>query len=654
MQQPTLQERLSAYQQWRARVVRAIRELDDWLKENQRTSDEASACIQAALAAIHSDRLNIAFLSRGGRGKSELISALLFHDYGRRLLPSYTGHTNPGPIELCWDAERGEASLSLLPIETLGQDIHFAQLRTEPAHWVQHPLDIQDPEQSATRLREMTQTKIVSRAEADRLGLTALAPEPGADPGLDPGAIEIPKWRHAIVSFPSPLLRLGLAIFDLPGLGWTEIATEVLAQAGVVVCVLAADQGVEAADLDLWRRHFPAMGSPRQEAVVVALNEIDQLWGQGEDAAVAQQIAQRRLAAAAALGIEAAQVFPVSAHSALAARIRGDKVLLLRTGIEALETDIVTKLLQAKRKAHVDNLATGLDKILERNRVGIAAGIDRAKTRLTELDELREKSNALIMQMLEKTRQEQETYLRSVQRFQSSREELILETKRCRDILDRDTIEALVVRTHTDMVRSWTTAGMASAMKDLFEELRHAMQAIATDCERIRKVVRETYDGFQHDFGFDLTAPQVFVPMKYRVEIELLYQEVEAFRRSPGLALAEQGVVIKRFQEVLVSRARVLFDQLRAAFDAWIRDTLQPLAERIEEHKVVMEERLDNLQRLGRSKDETQLHIEEAHARYVELAQQLTVLRNIYNTLHHDPAPEHDAGEHQRAAAQRA
>ncbi len=649
MQQPTLQERLGAYRQWRVRVARAIKELDGWLTENQRANADTRACLTSALAGMHSDHLNVAFLSGGGRGKSELINALFFHDYGRRLIPSYTGRTDTCPTELCWDAEHGTAFLRLLPIETLGQGTPFVELRADPSRWIQHSLDVQDPEQTTNRLREVTQTKIVARAEAIRLGL-AKAGLGGA--ATDP--VEIPSWRHAIVSFPSALLRLGLVILDIPSLGMPEVATDMLAQAHVVVCVLAADQGVDSGDLDLWRRHFRGLGGARQKGVVVALNKIDRLWGQDEDNAGNQQVAQRRFAAAAALGVEAAQVFPVSAQQAMTARARGDKALLRRAGIENLEAHILTQLLAAKRKAHLAALDAGLGKILERNRTRITARIDRAKTRLTELEAFREKSNTLIVQMLEKTRQEQEVYLRSVQRFQTGREALILETKRCRDILDKDNIEALIIQTHSDMVRSWTTPGMATAMKGLFDELRRAMQAIATESERIRKLVRETYDGFQRDFGFETAPPKVFVPMKFRVEIELLYQEVEAFRRSPGLALVEQGVVIKRFHEELVSRARVLFDQLRAAFDTWIRDTLQPLAEQIQEHKVVMERRLDNLQRLGRSKTDSQRHIEETQAEYVELAKKLTALRNIYNTLHQDPVPERAAGANPRVAAQRA
>ena len=131
----------------------------------------------------------------------------------------------------------------------------------------------------------------------------------------------------------------------------------------------------------------------------------------------------------------------------------------------------------------------------------------------------------------------------------------------------------------------------------------------------------------------------------------LVYQEVEAFRRSPGMALSGQGMVIRRFHQQMVSRAQVLFDQLRVAYDGWIRDTLAPLAEEIQEHKLMMEKRLENLQRIGRSKDAVQKRIDDMQAQYLGFAQELTALRNIHNALHYDPLTEQDAPQKPRLVA---
>jgi hypothetical protein len=175
---------------------------------------------------------------------------------------------------------------------------------------------------------------------------------------------------------------------------------------------------------------------------------------------------------------------------------------------------------------------------------------------------------------------------------------------------------------------------MKQSMKFLFDELRRAMQAVTTRSELTRKSVRGIYQRFQNEFGFDSVQPYKFSTMKFRVELELLYQEAEAYRRSPSLAMTEQSYVVKRFYQVLVSRARGIFLQLNQSLDEWLSHALDPLVGQIQQHKDMMEKRLVNLQKIGRSKNTLQVRIEDLEGQYAELARQLTALRNMYNGIH--------------------
>lgn len=640
MQAPIFQQRLAAYRQWKTRVSRAVLELESWLTTEGQATVEIRERIRHTLAALERDRLTVAFVAEFSRGKTELINAIFFADYGRRLLPSAAGRTTMCPTELLWDGERSEAYLRLLPIETRAQDAPIAQIKADPKQWVHYPLHLQDPEQMAATLNEILQTKMVSMAEATRLGLSTVGL--GGDGHPPARQVEIPKWRHAIVSFPHPLLKQGLVILDTPGLNALgsepELTLSMLPAAQAVLFVLAADTGVTRSDLEMWQHHLKGFQSGRQRGILVALNKVDVLWDELMEARATEAAVQRQRAGTAqTLGVSEDIVFPVSAQKALLAKVRGDEALLRRSALPALERFLSTRMLETKHQVLLDTLESSIGELIERNRVRISGRIAQIKAQLQELETLREKSDDVIAHLLEKTRQEQEQYLKGVHQFQVSREELIVETRLCRQILDRETIEELIDKAHRDMVQSWTTHGLAGAMKGLFEELRRAMQTVANESERIRKMVRLTYQRFEEEFGFNITPPKVFVPMKFRVEIELLYQEMDALRKSPGMALAEQGVVIRRFHQQMVDRARTLFDQLRVTFDTWIRDALQPLAGQIQEHKLMMEKRLENLQRIGRSKDSLQSRIDDMQKQYVELAKQLTALRNIHNALHYDP-----------------
>ena len=237
--------------------------------------------------------------------------------------------------------------------------------------------------------------------------------------------VEIPKWRYAILSVPSPLLRLGLVVLDVPVLDsrWRELdlAADLLAGVHTIVTVLAVGQEDWAADLHLLQQ----CNDGGWIGLVVALNKIDRLWNEGGGAQVERAIAERRAAAAAALGVDEVQVFPVSAQNALIARVRGDKDLLRAAGIEALEAHLLTELLRTRRQVHVAALDQVLGGILDHNRARVIARMDRAKTQLAELEAFRVKSTEVMGPLLGKIRQEQEVYRRSVQRFHTCRADLI-------------------------------------------------------------------------------------------------------------------------------------------------------------------------------------------------------------------------------------
>ena len=653
---PALQQRLTSYQQWKTRLEGAIAELEHWLEDHRRATPGARQRIKAARRVIERDRLVVALVSEPSRGSGELVNALFFPHVGGRLLPSSQGPSTRCPTEILWDHERGEANLRLLPIETRAQQTPIASLKTDATQWVCRPLNVQDPEQMAGTLNAVLETKTVSLAEAVRLGL------PGA--GLAPdgpaaaGQVELPKWRYAIVSLHHPLLEQGLVLLNASGVNALDaesgLTTSILPAVQAVLFVLAADKGVTPSDLKLWQSHLTSLQGTPRNATLVVLNKVDLLTGDRRDHAASDAAtASQRRDIAEALGIDEDAVYPISARNGLAAKIRKDDRGLRRSGLPLLEQHLGTRMLESKQQDLIETINGEIAPVLDRNRARIASHLARVKIKLEELEQQRGQGQELVERLLETTRCEQERYLKGVEQFQLSREALVAATGKFRHILEGDTIETRIERAHQDLLRSWTTAGLKRAMKSLFDDLRRVMQTVATESDRTRKLVRATYQSFRDDFQCDTPIPNVFVTIKYRVEIELLYQEVEVFRRSLAMALSSRDAVIRRFDEQMVSRARVLFDQLRSAFDGWIRETLEPLADEIQEHKAMMETRLKNLQRIGRSDDALDKRIEAIQHLCDGLAQDLTVLRNIHDALQDDPSAEHRAPSRLRLVSAR-
>ena len=100
----SLVKRFQAYSAWRANVASRIGAYRRWLQENELADAQTELRIGSLLERLGEDKLTIAFVAEFSRGKSELINAIFFADYGRRLLPSSSGRTTMCPTELQWDA----------------------------------------------------------------------------------------------------------------------------------------------------------------------------------------------------------------------------------------------------------------------------------------------------------------------------------------------------------------------------------------------------------------------------------------------------------------------------------------------------------------------------------------------------------------------
>ncbi|MGD2082419.1 MAG: dynamin family protein [Chromatiales bacterium] len=627
-----LQQQLHAYQQWKKRLRDNIRAYRNWLEAHDMAQAATLQRIELALETLHGDRLTVAFVAEFSRGKTELINAMFFADQGRRLLPSTAGRTTMCPVELFYDREMDEPYLKLLPIETRLEDTRLSDLKNDLRKWVHYPLALHSPEQIQQILSEMIQTKSVSVEEAGRLGLYdrelhSYRDEPAAE-------VEIPRWRHALISYPHPLLEQGLILIDTPGLNALgaepELTLELLPGAQGVVFVLAADTGVTRSDLEMWRNHLRGFQSRRQRGLMVVLNKVDTLWDdlQGE-AEIDAAIQSQRTSVATILGIRESAVFPVSAQKGLLAKVSANAELLERSRLGELERFLSDDVLQAKHEILRETVTGEVAGMVERTRGVLATQLAGVRNQREELTQLDGQSDNLLAHMKRKVLEERARYQRTLEAFKTSRELLRRQGRELLDALDPDGLDVIIDQAHDAMQSNWTTPGLQRSMGELLHTLRARMYEVTERSEQTRKLLRSVYHRFHSEHGFPQIQPAMLSVMKHRVDLELLHQEAEVFRRSPGTALTEKHFVIKRFFLAMVARAREVYAETREEAQTWIETALDPLADQLHARKAHIERRLADLQKISRSKQTLDQRLEELNAQYRTLSRDLTHLRNL-------------------------
>jgi len=646
MKQDQLNQRLQSYSAWRDNLITTVEDYQAWLEEHGVASPEQEFRIFEAIEALRKDRLTLAFVAEFSRGKTELINALFFAHYGRRLLPSEAGRTTMCPTELFYDSDSKSAYIHLLPIETRLQEQSIADFKHEPIHWTQIPLDVDDVEQVTRALHEVIKTKQVPVQRARELGLY----DENTDPyfrahGSTPAQVEIPHWRHALISFPHEFLKQGLVILDTPGLNAMgnepELTLSMLPSAQAVMFLLGADTGVTRSDMEMWQHHVRTVRDQSDNNLVVVLNKIDTLWDELKDSSrINASIESQRRATAEQLQVDVERVFPISAQKGLLAKVRNDANLLRQSRLDELESFLAGTVLPRKQDIVRTTLVAQIDGMIAENLVLLESRKAETGKQLTELRSLRGKNADVIMHLMSKSREEQATYLRNVESFQNSRRLLQNQARHMLEVLSMDSLDQLINKTRENMTHSWTTSGMKRGMETFFDGTRDTMEQVSGHAEQTRMLIRATYKKFHEEHGLPQITPKQFSTAAYSSELERLYQEAEAFRRSPVTTMTEQSFVVKKFFISLVSHTRSLFFKANQDANTWLKEVMNPLVRQIKEHKATMEKRLETLRRISESRDTLDGRIKELENSLRDTKQQLDILQQLRHSLEASPPGE--------------
>ena len=610
----SLTEQFDAYRAWRDNLDRQVVRLRDWLREADLLDGQAAQRLQRVRDRLAEDKLNVAFVAEFSRGKSELINALFFADRGGRVLPSSAGRTTMCPTEISWT--KGQSpGIALLPIETRAEGASIADLRGVPEAWQNFPFDPAVPESMAPALRRVGDVKSMTAETARALGF---AVGDGVDGSLvvdREGLVEVPRWRHAMIRFPHPLLEQGLVVLDTPGLNAIgaepELTLSLLPSAHAVLFVLAADTGVTQSDLSVWREHV-GDGPGR----LVVLNKIDGLWdGLRPDWEIEAEIASQTRSCAQILGLPARQVFAVSAQKGLVAKVNGDSDLLARSKLPRLEAALATELLPGKRDIVASGTATEALRLSAETKQLLGTRHAAIMAQLDELAGLRGKHEGVIAHTVAKVNAEKEAFERGLREYYAVRSVFSQLSNTLFSHLGPERLRAHARQTRDAMARATFTPQLTAAMENLFSAARTSLESSERGIAEIADMMRAMHQKFGGQHGFALEPPPAF---SLREKLDQLDQLEQSFRRHFGsllnLLTRDKRTLTQQFFETVATQLRRLFEQGKRDTDHWLRAMMAPLESQVRELQRQLKQRQDSIRRIHETADSLEDRIEELSA----------------------------------------
>ncbi len=633
-----LAQHFSAYSDWRAAVSDNLVRLRDWLGANELGDAQSELRLQHLIDRLGEDKLVIAFVAEYSRGKSELINAIFFAEYGSRILPSSAGRTTMCPTELLYDATRAPA-IALLPIETRATHASAAEFKRYPEEWCTVALDTESAEAMHATLARVGEQKRVAPELATQLGF---AIDARGEEGLRPdaaGLVEIPCWRHAVINFPHPLLRQGLVILDTPGLNAIgaepELTLAHLPNAHAVLFILAADTGVTQSDLAVWRNHINSVRG-RQRGCIAVLNKIDGLWdGIRTEREIAAEIEHQVRTTGEILELDAAHVFPVSAQKGLVAKINRDVQLLARSRLAELEHALSAELIPAKQAIVCENTGAEAANAIARARSILHTRRQNLAEQLAELTDLRGKNQSVIEYMMRKVRSEKDEFERGLQRYYAVRSVFSQLTNHLYSHVGMDALREQTLRTREAMLEAVFTKSLREAMTGFFGHARVNLRKATGEVAEITRMMEAMYERFSIEHGMKLAAPAALSLLRYEKEVDRLEAGYNAhFNTLLNMVTHAKRGLTQRFFETVATQVRRTFEQANRDIDKWLRAVMAPLETQVREYQLQLKRRLESIKRVHKATDTLEDRVGELTHMQAALETQLAELEGLAAALH--------------------
>ena len=586
---------------WRREFALRLKLLGEWMKDHDLLNAAVEERLQRLETQVRSDKVMVAFVAEFSRGKSELINAIFFAAYGRRIMPASAGRTTMCPTELGWDADVPPC-LRLLPIDTRLKPQALMEWRAAPEKWTRVDLDVNDPAQLAEALEKVAEVAHVSVDEARALGFWHDdSPEDNPRTRAD-GLVEVPKWRHALINIAHPLLKQGLVILDTPGLNAIgaepELTVSLIPQAHAVVFILAADTGVTKSDLAIWREHLITENTSGDTRLVV-LNKIDTLWDAlSTPAQIEAQIDRQRASSAEILGLLPSHVIAVSAQKGLVAKVTNDAALLEASRLPSLELALAEGVMGQRQSVLRTVVAAGISEL--RTEAARSLHIRRRDLaeQMTELRSLRGKNVSVIKHMRTRIEQEQTEFDTSGARIHAVRSVHLKLLREVFQLLGTSALRAELAGLTQKLKQPGIKLGVKAVYSHTFTRILDNLRQAQTLNGDIQAMLAASFRDLNTEFSFSLQAPKVPELAAYENDLKTVERSHLQYLGVNNVIKLTQPEFTERLVRALATRLRVVYESALGDIELWNKSAAAQLDAQLRERRRNFSRRLEAIERI--------------------------------------------------------
>jgi hypothetical protein len=324
------------------------------------------------------------------------------------------------------------------------------------------------------------------------------------------------------------------------------------------------------------------------------------------------------------------RIFPLSAQKALVGRIKGDKAMVEKSGILALETYLAEQIVPMKRQILCKAVVNEIGGMMASSRALVGKKQQANQTEVTELNGLVGKSRDVVTKLWAKITAEKNAYNSALAEYKVNHNQFSAKKTALLDLLNSQKLDQALAKSAQSIEDSWTTITLQRGMNSLVKDLNEDFQAVFLASEDIKKLMQGVYNTFIQKFGFQkMTLPSLDLDPQ-RTKLQLLVMQTEQFVKDPvNVVVKEKHFVVKNFYNTLVREARKCYNDAKHQSERWIAAVVLPLEVQMKDHKNQLQSRLDNLAKINEKTTSINEQMAILKAAEADLAKQRNMIEGL-------------------------
>jgi len=622
------EQSLGELKQWRDDTAACLADFRRWATIARLIGESQAARLAYLERRLAGERLTIAFAGESASARAALINALFFSHLGVPLLAAGPDAASRCSLEITSDALRAP-SLRLLAIETRASAKALRELAQETEGWTEIALDPTNPAALAESLEALSQTIAVDGAQAAALGLA----------GSGEPRVAIPRWRHAVLNIPHPLLAKGITLFDAGGTAIIAAEPEItfnrLPNAAAIVFVLSDVRAASAAEQALWYQHIASIGGIEQ-AGLVALDGIEALRQAAPSENDALALLDRTVRQVAdSLGIAPIRIYAVSSAQAYAAKAALDRDGIVKSRLYRLEQAIARGIVHQRRVDHVTAVRAEARSVFAETGALVRSRLGFAEEQLAELAAIQGRNQKLVEALARKATVERAR----LEQARAALTGLRAAHNRIGDqlarLLDPSAIAADAHETRATIEKSTFTRAIPEAIAAFCTGARERMAEAVRVIEEAKHLMASMSRKFSQEYRIAAAAEvSEFGTARFDAELERLEaQSARDFKGGASMLLRSHKALGALFYASVAVNVMRVFEIAHRETQAWMGAFLRPIEAEITASQEQSNTRVEGMGRIQDAETGLIARLEDLRKLAADLAAQRDAMQSHQERL---------------------